>query len=504
MFKRKSASFANTPYTVPAPVGGLNFSVPIMAMRELYSLICENWFVDPSGLQLRDGFTDWATGFANYVDRLHVYAGTTGADLLFATTDSGVYDVSVSGAIGAPVIALTDGKTVSVSISTGAGNYLLMVNGVDTLKKFDGTTWSSVAVLGAAPTEQYSYIEVYRQRVFLVKRQSLEIEYLASNAIAGAPTNYPLGAIFALGGYIVAIGTWTIDGGQGPEDNLTILTNKGQIAVYSGADPATWNLKGVYFVGEPLGMTPMYKYGGDLLLIVESGLLPLSSAVQSTSIDRQQRITQYIKPAIVSAGQQFSANEGWQVYSDPSKPCLFINIPSTPLRKQAVMHSLSGAWSFYSGWNARYFARANKVLYFATDDSVCAVGGTSDNGENITTTLLQAYSRFNWVRNKMVQLARYLILASGSFLYKIGVSNKFDQTVDVSAVQYSLSGGSAIWDTSLWDAAVWAGGINTIEDWQTLSDTYSLWKAIYLQTTSNTTTLTYNGIDLLYTTGTNF
>jgi len=497
MFKQKSRTKANRPYTLPAPVKGLDAVSPVMGMSENSALVLENWFPAPSGLQVRDGYISHATGFASQVDRLHVYSAVSGGEKLFATNSSGVYDATLAGAIGAAAIALTDGKCISAGINTGAGNYFFLVNGVDTMKQYDGTTWSSVAVLGAVATTKYNYVELYRQRLFFVEKNSLNIEYLAPNAISGAPTAYTFSATFKRGGYIVALGTWTLDSGTGGDDRLVVLTSNGEAAVFVGNDPATWAPAGVYQLPRPLGKTPLSSSGGDLLILTEEGIYPMSSAVQSTAISRTNAVSERIKPAFSEAAGVYAANQGWQIISDPIKPMLLVNIPATPVRKQFVMHAQTGAWSVYSGWDALCFARMGKEIYFGTSNGIKRVFGVSDEGVNITATLLQAYSRFGMQQNKHIELTKPYLSNNGGFTYAMGFAENFADARELTLKRPSGNISAAIWGVSLFGTAVWTGGVGVAQDWDTVPNDHTLWKAFYLQVVTNNASIEYFGADNL-------
>lgn len=475
-----------------------------MAMKPKAAVYLENWFPRPDGLVMREGYTNHVTAIPDPVERIHVYSKVTGGDELFATTASGVYDVTVAGAAGAAEIALTEGKTIATSISTGAGNYLMVVNGVDDLVQYDGTTWTAVPTFtGPVNTDRYKYVELYRQRLFFVVRNSLELEYLPVNSISGTPTNYPMGAIFRLGGYIVAIATWTIDAGSGPEDRLAVFTNKGQVAVFAGADPATWSFQGVYFIGEPIGTKPLLTYGGDILVITEAGVRPLSSVVQAASIDRTQTTTQMIQPILTRLAATYGAEEGWELVSHPLAPFLLLNIPSTPLTKQAVMHAQTGAWSFFTGMQALCFARKNTELYFGTTNSVCRITGVSDNGSNIVSRMVQAYSQMGYPRNKQIKLLKPYFKSANSFEYDIGIASDLVDPTEFATI--TLNGGTpALWGSGIWGTSLWSGIDNNIQDWQTVPDIYSHWKAVCIVVTSNGASVEYFGSDILFQTGGTF
>ncbi len=503
MFKQKSQNKVNTPYNLPAPIGGLDGVSALMGMPENRCILLENWFPQPDSLEVRDGFVSHMTGSTNPVLKLHVYSAPTGAQTLWATTNSGIYAATTAGAFGSAAVALTNGQTISTTIATGAGNYMMVVNGVDTLKQYDGTTWTSVATIGAHATSSFSYAENYRQRLFFVWKNSLQLEYLAPNAISGAGTNYPLGAVFKKGGFIIAIGTWTLDGGTGPDDQLVVITNKGEVAVFSGNDPATWSPRGVYSIPEPIGANCLFKYGGDLLVITEDGLYPLSGVVQSTSIDRRQAVSASIKTLIRTAALSFKSFYGWEVFVDPLQPFLLVSVPATPVRFQFVMNTQTKAWTIFKGWDARTFARLNGESYFGTTTGVQRINGNSDAGANITATMLQAYSRFRFSATKKVELQKPYISTSNGFTYALGVGYDFTDPREKTTINGAAYANAAIWGTSLFGQAVFTGQTTISQEWQTVPDDYSLWKAAYLQVASRLAKIKYYGSDFLVLPGGN-
>lgn len=514
MFKQRTPFQQNSFKHLPNPYNGYDPSSALTAMRPTAATVLENWFPTAASLETRDGFVTHftITGFGIIPRRLLVYSNTIGGEQLFACTDVSIINVTTAGSGAISVMALTNGRVVSTAIATGAGNYMLCVNGVDTLKQYDGTTWTSVPTFGATSTVVYKYIETYRQRIYLAKRNSLEIEYLASNAVAGAATNYPLGALFRLGGYIVAMSVWTIDGGIGPEDNLCVFTSKGEVAVFSGNDPATWSLRGVYFAGRPLGEIPMYKYGGDVLLLTETGVVTMSSLIQSASIDRTQTVSSQIRPALNTAASLAFTAEGWQIISEPKKPMLLVNVPVTPVRKQFVMNSQTGAWTTFTH-DAYNFARMGGELYYIVAyDTTAGTGnygvnritGVSDNGVNIVCTMTQAFNSFGYGGNKKIEEIRPYFETGGAFTYNLGVASDFGLIQEYTMQNSGSSGSAGIWGTSVFGTGLWSGGLAISNDWITAPDVYSMWKSLYIQTTSRLGRVSYIGSDILYKKGGNF
>lgn len=498
----------NYPGNFPPPVGGLNAISSIMNMPKLDAAVMENWIPYPDRLVSRKGCVAHVTALANQPQRIWNYASSAGAETLWATTDAGIYNVTTAGAPPAAAIALTEGATSATMIATGANNYMFVVNGVDTLKQYDGAAWTSVAVFGAVATSVYSYVETYKQRIWLIRRNTLTVDYLPVNSIAGAPTSYDLGAIFRRGGKLVAMATWTIDGGNGPDDHIAFVTSTGEVAVFAGTDPAsltTWAFRGVYYIGRPLGPQCLFKYGGDLLFNCEAGLFPLSKALLAASIDKTQSVSNKIQPIFSSAAETYFSNEGWQVIAQPEIPLLIVNIPQTGMPVQYCMHLTTGAWTVFSGWNAMCFARLNGELYFAdTSFRINRVTGPADMGTNITCTALSAYTTFGYPRNKMIKLIRPYFQSNGNFNYSLGYSQNFSQDFNANLIAASGSGSGSLWGSGLWGSAVWTGSQSVSKDWRMAADIYSSWKGLYLQVVSNTVEVAFLGADIRLSYGSDF
>lgn len=486
------------PAYLPPPVRGLNLTSALSSLHPADAVVLDNWLAEPSKIVMRKGSAEHCTGFATSVLGLHVYHGPGGTNKLFATTSSGVYDASTAGAVGAAAIALTNGKTFSAAITTGGGSYLLIGNGVDTIKQYDGAVWSSVAAYGGLATSDINCAEVYKQRLFFGKKGTLSLFYLAPNSVSGASTEYPLGAIFRRGGAIAAIGTWSVDAGGGPDDLLVVATSLGEVAVFSGTDPASsWALKGVFYIGRPIGgAASLYKYGGEILYLCEAGLFPISKALLTAAIDRVAALSERIAPLISAYTTQYEVSDGWAIVSHPDVPLLLVNVPGVGGGKQLVMHSTSKAWSTFSGWPAYSFARMGKQLYYGAATSVCkAWVGADDLGSNITATALQGYNRFGRDGEKQVLMVRPSFIASGPFNYTVGVDSDFASLPTQNLVPAAAAGG-ALWGTAVWGTAVWSGSQQQVRAWKKVADVPGVYKAFYLQVATKTVTVELSATDV--------
>ena len=88
---------------VAAPVKGLNTGTPLAGSFVDYAMQLDNFICQPDSLVTRLGSLDYVTGIPGNPSTLMTYsAGAT--TKLFASSDTGIYDVSVAGAVGAIVL----------------------------------------------------------------------------------------------------------------------------------------------------------------------------------------------------------------------------------------------------------------------------------------------------------------------------------------------------------------------------------------------------------------
>jgi hypothetical protein len=500
--------------SLPAPLGGWNARDAEANMPVTDALILENWYPSKNSLQIRKGCEQFATGIAEDVKTLMAYASPT-AEKFFAATNSGIYDITAGGAIGALSVALTAGRVSHSMVTSLGGAFLQVVNGVDKLKMFDGTAWATIdavsvpAITGLATTE-LSHISVFKRRVWYVQKNSMSLWYLPVNTIAGALTEFPVGQLFSRGGKLVATANWTIDGGDGLDDYFVLITSAGELAIYKGTDPSsstTFALVGVYYVGEPLGDRCFVKYGGDLLVLCQNGLLPLSKALISTTIDRSAALSYKIDNAFTQAASDYSANEGWQTVVFPKESVVFVNVPvAQALRSdQFVMNSVNKAWCRFKNWKAYCWGQFAGDCYFSVGGTVFkAFVGTSDAGRSIVADALTAYSYFGSGRTrsatKHFKLVRPTLKVSGSVFVQIGLSTDFDQTPPDSKLLFDLNATDR-WDAVSWDSATWGYSTSTKKEWQTVFTNACFAAAARLRVSANKVTVEWTATDFGYQVG---
>ena len=545
--------FSATTASVPAPIGGWNARDSVAEMNPLDAVVLENFFPTPSQIQLRKGYTEYATGITGQVDTLMQYSGGS-TSKFFAAAGSVIYDISTAGAATSVVTGQGSDRWQYVNVSTAGGNFLTAVNGNDPALIYDGTNWikyattstaqtisnltssgttctlvtsaahglvtgNQVTVTGASPS-QYNgtfkitvvngttftyvassapatspasplgsytvakfitgidssnliHVNLHKDRLYFVEEGALRFWYLGTNAISGAVTSYDLGGVARNGGYIMAMGTWTLDAGYGVDDYAVFMTNNGEAIVYKGSDPSDpndWALIGVWQLGQVFARRCFFKFAGDLLLITQDGIVPLASALQSSRLDPRINITDKIYYAVSEAADLYNAEFGWQIHYYAKQNMLIFNIPVIGGQQQYVMHNITKAWASFSGINATCFEVYDEDMYFGGNGYVGKFwDGLSDNDQNIKASCQQAYSYFDarGQLKRFTMVRPILFTDNGTPAILCGINTDFETQNNVGQVSFNPALVSVgIWDTSLWDDAEWGGGNTISKNWQ--------------------------------------
>lgn len=459
------------PVSLPAPTGGWNARDGLTAMGPLDAVALTNWFPATTECALRSGYQKFATGITGQVETLMAYSGAA-TDKLFAIAGGKVYDVTAGGAVGAAVVTgLSNSRWGYLNLATAGGNFLSMANGVDAPYVYDGSAWSNPSITGVTATTLQNPI-LFAQRQFFIQKNTLKTWYLPVQSIAGAANSVDISAYATKGGYIVSHGTWTIDAGQGVGDHYVIMTSKGQVVVFQGTDPsstATWQMVGVWDIGAPVGPRSLYKYAGDMLVVCQDGVIPMSAALQSSRVNPKVAITDKIQFAISEAITLYGANFGWQLIYVPTINQLWLNVPvqEGQIQQQYVMNTISGSWCNYTGWEANCWELYKDNPYFGGNGFVGqAWYGSSDNGTNINGYGLQAFNSFNSAGTlKRFTMSRPILRADGNPAIYAGIDVDFnlnDLSAPLTTTPFELSN----WDSSIWDDAMWGGALQVIQNWQ--------------------------------------
>jgi hypothetical protein len=229
-------------------------------------------------------------------------------------------------------------------------------------------------------------------------------------------------------------------------------------------------------MGQTFSRRCFFKWGGDLLLLTQDGLVPMSAALQSSRLDPRINLTDKIYYAVSQAATVYYAEFGWQINYFASENMLILNIPNGTGYDQYVMHTITKAWAKFTGVNAICWEVAgDNKIYFGSNGFVGNFyNQTSDAGANIVATAQQAYSYFD----SRGQLKRFTmvrpILQTDNGLPTVlcGISTDFDTVPLTNQLAFNPNSlDTGIWDVSLWNEASWGGQLFVTKYWQGVTGT---------------------------------
>lgn len=465
--------------SIPAPTGGWNARDSLGDMDPLDAPILDNWFPGTADCMMRLGSTQFVTGVGGQVESLMPYSSGTATKLFAARANGNIYETSTQGTAGtALVTGLTNGRFQFVNITTSAGSYLAAVNGANKANYYDGTTWHKDG--DGAPydvtgldTSTASNINVHKGRIWYTKNQSLTAYYLATGALGGTATAFDLSSVAQLGGFLQAMATWTIDAGYGVDDLAVWITSKGEVIVYRGTDPsssASWALVGIWQIGSPIGRRCFTKFAGDLLIICQDGLLPLSGALQSSRTNPRVALSNKIQYAMSNAISVYGANFGWEIDYFAKQNMIVVNVPVSEGSNQVqyVMNTITKSWCRFTGWQANTFAIFGDNLYFGGASGVVwrAWNTNADNSIAINADGLQAFNYYKMPgRQKRCSMVRPILNTNGVPSVSVGVATDYN-TIDVTTPASVAAISYGVWDTSTWNNSLWGQDLQIQKNWQ--------------------------------------
>jgi hypothetical protein len=380
--------------------------------------------------------------------------------------------VTISGATptefnGTYSITVTGGTTFTYTMATAPSGNATVVG-----------TYSVIGITGVN-SNKFVNINMCQNRLFFVQKDSMTFWYLPVESIGGAALDFPLGSIARSGGFLQAMGTWTLDAGYGVDDLSAFVTSMGEVIVYKGtnpSDPNAWSEVGVWQMGQTFARRCFFKWAGDLLLLTQDGLVPMSAALQSSRLDPRINLTDKIYFAVSQAATNYYNEFGWQINYFASENMLILNIPTAYGKEQYVMHTITKSWARFTGINAICWeVAADNKIYFGSDGFVGQFySQTSDAGNNIVATAQQAYSYFE----SRGQLKRFTLVRpilqtdNGLPTVLCGISTDFDTQPLTNQIAFNPSIiNIGLWDTAKWDDANWGGGLTVTKFWQGVTGT---------------------------------
>lgn len=459
-------------------------------------------FADVTGL----GSGDWsavqtATSAGQFLfavngtDLAMYFSGTAFNPINGAAVNDVTYDALTAGfVVGETVTGGTSGAsaTILAIIQTATAAGVLKVGAITSgpfqnnealtsatgAATADGASASASAItITGVATSALSQVWLFSERIFAIEGGTMSAWYLPVKSIGGAATEIPLGALFPKGGSLLFGATWSLDSGSGLDDVCLFFTTEGQVAVYQGTDPsstATWALVGVYEIAKPLNKHAAFKAGGDLAVLTEDGIIPISAAISKDRAGLQGdaitlRIEDAWRQAVANRTTDFPISATlWQ-----SQTQLIVGIPVgiDGLYQAAVSNARTGAWSRYTGWDIRCSAISNNAFYFGNSDGQVMQGetGGNDDGVAYSAVYVPKFQEFGaGVGVATAACITYRAAEDVSFSVK-GFSDY--KITDIPPSAPLIADESSVWGTGVWGTFVWGGGADRVPGlkWKTIS-----------------------------------
>lgn len=452
---------------ISAPTGGWNAKDSLDQMKEDQAVILDNWFPKDGSVSLRKGYSSYATTLGGDVETLaEFHAGATRK--FIAAANGNIWDISSSGA----------GSSLASGFSSNRWQWanfngkMCLVNGNDAPQEYDGTTVGAMTVSGSGLTvANLIGINVFKSRTYFWEDNSQDFWYSAVNTLGGALTKFPLSRVGQFGGNLMAMGTWTRDGGDGVDDLAVFYMSSGEAIIYQGSDPGTaadWALVGVFHIGAPLSIRGVVKVGPDLILMTKDGYFPLSKIINIGRGSQKGAISDQINGAVSDAARDYASNYGWQAILYPKGNQLIFNVPvsTNTTYHQHVFNTLTGAPCRFKGMNARCWGLYNDALYFGESGVVyLADDGYDDNTAKIEGDALPAFTYLgSRARLKQVTAIQPVMSSEGDLPVAMQLAADFTTpTTPYQESTYAANG--AEWDVAVWDSADWTGGTAILKYW---------------------------------------
>lgn len=451
-------------FTMPVPTGGWNARDPIAGMPPTDAVRLDNYFPTTADCRLRNGFVSHATGMTGTIDTLMTYSVGPAVNTMWAWTSGGsLFNVSAAGAVGAAALSgRTNGRWQWINFTTSGGTFISAVNGADTAVQYDGTTWANSTMTGVTLADLINVFE-FKRRLFFIEKDKLKLWYLPVDSITGALTAFNVQAQFKNGGYLMAGGSLTRDGGDGLDDLLVLISSKGEVIIYQGLDPAVdFTLVGRYAIGAPLGRKCFMKAGADILALTIDGIVGISTIITlDRAASNKAALSDKIRDAFNQASKLYKDNFGWQAISYPRGNMVLFNIPvaTGDDQHQYVINPITGAWTRFRGWNANCWVLFEERIYFGGNDGKVykADEGFNDNGATIQGVVQTAFTYphedINYKHFKSVQV---IMKTEQQLTYGVTLVTDFETEYSLTFVTFDSGSALSVWNLATWDVDPWA------------------------------------------------
>jgi hypothetical protein len=470
-------------FTQPAPIGGWNTRDDAGNMPPEDAELLVNWIPEANFLRQRKGsehllkLTELVSGDIVVTATkpplsIIEFKNESVTRALYCTQSS--ISVRSSSSIATRLSSsFTNGFWSGINFN----NVMGLFNGYDQPQLYDGgldtSALTNLSITGPADPSRLIEAHVHRGRVFYVERDVCGFWYGAADTLGAALTFFPLSRVARQGGSLLTIKSWTVDGGEGPDDYAVFIMDSGEIIVYQGNDPgrsAAWGLVGRYTIPKPIHRRACVQVGAQIVVATDYDYMMLPEAFKPN-----------IKPtklsgALKEAASKYRDLQGWQGVYYQSGPWLLFNVPTGAGTSEQHVINLKGAATKFTGWNTMTFGVIDGVLHygglpqpapgriFVADTGLLDAFDASTDS-SITSQAWQAPSNLGQSLPKSVVDYRPRLQSEGDLTIESGLAydfgpNDFNQSM-------TLSADGTPWNTSDWETSEWSVESFNKQEWLT-------------------------------------
>ena len=479
----------------PAPVRGVDTRASAYSEGSDLAVLLRDMIPKNLGVEVRPGYKDWATnvgltdeGSAQEVRTVAPFHDSDSTTSKFwAFTKGGIYDITSSADDPAQTQALPIGTSEGgyfswINFTNTAGtHYLACVDGLNGYWRYSvASGWIEITAgaganqINGADPRTFSYVTTWKNRIWFVQKDTTFGWYLTGNGIDGTVAKFNFGSKFRYGGKLVGLYNFTMDGGLGMDDFLVAVSSAGDIAIYKGTDPAsstTFSLVGSWYLGPtPKGNRIASEFGGDLFILTEYGITPLSRILQgAATVEGKTKITEPIINEMNVDIIRSRGDRSWELKIDTNHNILVVVAPENASAdtdfKQYCMDLTGQVWCTFTTVPMLTADMYNGDFYFGTSDGrVCIMDGTLDaverdgtGGSPVDWALITHSSDYGLPGQfKRVQMMRPVFIGSERPSYELVPRYDADFS-EPSTPSNPANETSSLWDVAVWDVDAWVG-----------------------------------------------
>lgn len=291
------------PIAYPPPYRGQRDDLPLSVLQSPHCARVCNYNLDTGEAELRNGdsvYVNPGTGFEIALN-VATYGEGSGQEMFICADPSagGItwYDVSTS----TPSTAHSVASGGDDEIHTLFFNDYLFYFGENNLKPsshgpqyYNGSAWGAAGYTYPAGITTPFGGTAFRNRAYIIEKDSSKYMYSGINAISGALTEVDLAQVITEKGFLYGIRPIPVTVNAENSSALAFVMNTGEVLVYTGSYPnsANWRQVGRFQIGKPVYYNAFVDTRGDSFVITENGLISLRSLFsQGEDLAEQQALS---------------------------------------------------------------------------------------------------------------------------------------------------------------------------------------------------------------------